>query len=95
MFTLDFRPRALKGLIKAKREDKLKINSILDILKDGNWAELDLKKIKGIERGYRLRVSRWRVLFSLFSKEKRIEIIDIFLKKGRKDYMKRMKLLKK
>ena len=95
MFALDFRPRALKGLIKAKREDQLKINSILDILKDGNWAELDLKKIRGVEGGYRLRVGRWRILFSLFSKEKRIEIIDIFLKKGRKDYMEKMKLLKK
>ena len=52
-----------------------------------------VKKIGGTEFGYRLRFRRWRILFALFSKEKRIEIVDIFLKKSKKDYLKRKKLL--
>jgi len=54
---------------------------------------LDIKKISGTENGYRLRVGRWRILFALFLKEKRIEIVDVFLKKGKEDYFKRIKLL--
>jgi len=42
---------------------------------------------------WRLRVGRWRILFALFDKEKRIEIVDIFLRKG-EDYKKRIKLIK-
>jgi hypothetical protein len=37
---------------------------------------------------------RWCILFALFLKEKRIEIVDIFLRKGEEDYKKRMKLIK-
>jgi len=51
-----------------------------------------LDKIEGTQRGYRFRVGRWRILFILFSAEKRIEIVDIFLKKRREDYRKRIKL---
>ena len=53
-----------------------------------------MKKISGTKFGYRLRVGRWRVLFALFQKEKRIEIVDIFLKKGERDYLRKMRLLK-
>jgi hypothetical protein len=49
--------------------------------------------VEGTKFGYRLRLGRWRILFVLFSKEKRIEIVDIFLKKGEKDYDKRRHLL--
>lgn len=50
------------------------------------------RKISGTKNGYRLRVGRWRILFVLFLKEKRIEIVDIFLKKGKQDYIKKIKL---
>jgi len=53
-----------------------------------------VKKLRNTEFGYRLRIGRWRILFALFSKEKRIEIVDIFLKKGREDYLKRRKLIR-
>lgn len=53
----------------------------------------DVKKISGTKYGYRLRVGRWRILFALFSREKRIEIVDIFLKQSKEDYAKRIKLL--
>jgi len=93
MFELYFRPRALKVLKKIKRDCQFKINSALDNLKLGRFNLLDLDKIDGIQDGYRLRVGRWRILFTLFSKGKRVEIVDIFLKKSREDYFKRRKLL--
>ncbi len=54
----------------------------------------NVKKIKGAKFGYRLRVGRWRILFALFSKERRIEVVDIFLKKGKENYLKRRRLLR-
>jgi len=93
MFEIYFRPRALKALKKIERDNQLRINSALDNLKLGKFNLLDLDKIEGTQRGYRLRVGRWRILFALFSKEKRIEIVDIFLKKGREDYERRKHLL--
>lgn len=50
---------------------------------------LDVKSIKGVKNGYRLRAGRYRVLFAIFIKKKLIKIVDIFLKKGEKDYRKR------
>ncbi len=94
MFKLDFREKALKILSRIQRGYQLKINSVLDDLKLGRFTVLDIKRIEGTKYGHRLRVGRWRVLFSLFSNEKRIEIVDIFLKKGKEDYEKRKYLLK-
>ncbi|MFH1564234.1 MAG: type II toxin-antitoxin system RelE/ParE family toxin [bacterium] len=50
---------------------------------------LNVKNIKGVKNGYRLRVGRYRVLFVIFTKEKLIKILDIFLKKGDNDYARR------
>ncbi len=93
MFELYFRPRALKVLEILERKIQVKINSALDDLKLGKFNLHDIKGIKGTEFGYRLRIGRWRVLFAVFSKEKRIEIVDIFLKKGDEDYGKRRRFL--
>jgi len=93
MFNIYFRPKALEVLKKIKREDQLKINSALDSLKLKKFNTLDLKRIKGTKNGWRLRVGRWRILFALFFKEKKIEIVDIFLRKEKEDYKKRIKLL--
>ncbi len=93
MFEVYFRPRALKVLEVIERKIQLKINSAIDDLKLGKFNLPDIKRIDGTRFGYRLRIGRWRILFALFQKEKRIEIVDIFLKKGKEDYTKRMKLL--
>ena len=94
MFDLYFRPRALRNLENLERKLQLKINSALDDLKSEKLDLHNIKKIEGTKFGYRLRIRRWRVLFALFSKEKRIEIVDIFLKKGRENYEKRRYLLR-
>ena len=48
-----------------------------------------VKKLGGNESRYRFRVGRWRVLFTLTANK--IQIYDIFLKKGRDDYHRRIK----
>jgi mRNA interferase RelE/StbE len=95
MFEIYFRPRALKTLRKIKRNDQLKINRALENLKTGKFNLLNIRKLKGVQQGYRLRVGEWRILFSLFDKEKRIEIVDIFSREGDADYKKRLDLLKR
>lgn len=94
MFELEFRPKALKSLRKVERKIQLEINSTLDNLKKGKFDLLDIKTIAGKRYGHRLRVGRWRILFSLLHKEKRIEVVDLFLKKGRDDYQRRTHLVK-
>lgn len=47
-----------------------------------------VKKFGGSEDRYRLRAGRWRILFVL--KDSEIEVADVFLKKGRGDYRKRL-----
>jgi mRNA interferase RelE/StbE len=95
MFEIYFRPRALKALKKIKRSDQLKINNALENLKAGKFNILNICKLKGTQQGYRLRVGEWRILFSLFDKEKMIEIVDIFSREGDADYKKRLDLLKR
>ena len=80
MFQLFFRPRARKILRALDRGIQLKVNSALDSLILGGFSSRDIKKIQGTKNGYRLRIDRWRILFALFSKEKRIEIVDISLR---------------
>ncbi len=53
---------------------------------DSQWFRR-VKKLGGSESRYRLRVGRWRILFTVKGGE--IEIADIFLKKGRSDYRRR------
>ncbi|MBZ1345296.1 MAG: hypothetical protein KY055_01470 [Candidatus Nealsonbacteria bacterium] len=81
-------------MTQIQRDYQLKINSALNDLKLGKFSGLDIKGIGGTKCGHRLRVGRWRILFSLFPKKKRIEIVDIFLKKGKEDYEKRKNLLR-
>ena len=94
MFKIVFKPRALKALAKAERKVQLAINSAAEKLQEGRFSLLDAKRIQRKKRGHRVRVGRWRILLNLFDKEKRIEIVDIFMKKGKADYQKRMKLLR-
>lgn len=91
---LEFRGRAFKILKSLPREVQLEINADLDTLCLGRFNELDIRKIKGTEQGYRMRVDRWRILFNLFSKERKVDVVDIFLKKSDSDYQKRKILLK-
>lgn len=93
MFEIEFKPRALKALSKTDRKMQLAISSAIDTLKQGKFDLLDMRGLRGKKYGHRVRVGRWRILFDLFFKQKCIKVVDIFLKKGKDDYKKRMHLL--
>ena len=91
--TVIIKPRAEREFVKLPNELKKKFYVALKELSVNPFTHSQVKKIKDTKFGYRLRLGRWRILFALFSTEKRIEIIDIFLKKGKEDYKKRKHLL--
>lgn len=93
MFRVYFASRADKELAELPQELKQRIYNELKVLSENPFLHPQVRKVEGTKFGYRLRIGRWRILFALFSKEKRIEIVDIFLKKGKEDYNKRRHLL--
>lgn len=58
--------RVLKQLGKLEDDVKHRILDVLRIFRDeGFSAKLDLKKLRGYKKHYRLRVGKYRVLFEL------------------------------
>jgi len=94
MFQVSFTHRADKEFAELPQKIKQKLYTEIKKLSENPFSHRQVRKIEGIKMGYRLRLGRWRILFALFSKEKRIEIVDTFLKKGKEDYNKRKYLLK-
>ena len=93
MYKVIIKPQAERQFAKLPAEFKEKFYEELKKLSADPFVRHQTKKIQGTKTGYRLRLGRWRILFALFSKEKRIEVVDIFLKKGNEDYKKRKHLL--
>lgn len=92
MFKVVINPRAEREFAKLHGDLRQKFYEEFKKLEINPFKHPQVKKIKNTKFGYRLRIGRWRILFALFLKEKKIEIIDIFLKKGKEDYSKRTKL---
>ena len=91
MFKVVLKPRAEKEFNKLPRNLKQKFFEELQKLSISPFSQR-IKKLRGTDFGYRFRVGRWRILFALFGQEKKIEIVDIFLKKGKSDYSRRLDL---
>lgn len=89
MYRVYFRSQALKALESLQKSAQRKIVSALKEMAQGRWEGVDLKKVKGVEHGWRLRVGRWRVLYLVVTKNKTIEVVDIFLKKSESDYLRK------
>lgn len=86
MTKISLRPRAIEGLKIASEEYRRRLNETLDILKHGSFPP-HTKKLGGKVDGYRTRVGGWRILFIINDSD--IDVVDIFLKKGRDDYRRR------
>ncbi len=92
MFQIIIKPKAEKEFVKLPVNLKQDFFSEFKKLAVSPFQQ-SVKKIKGTEFGYRIRIGRRRVLFALFLKEKRIEIVDIFMEKNKSDYARKRKLL--
>ena len=62
------------------------IETLGSLTNDVHWYRR-VKKLKGTKDQYRFRIGRWRVLFLLINN--RVEVLDIFMKKGEEDYRRR------
>ena len=92
MYKVVFKSRAEKIFGKLDRKTQQQIVVEVEKLAQDPFSKSNVKKISGTEYGYRLRVSRWRILYSLQADKKLIEVIDLFMKKDRKDYLVRRRL---
>ena len=93
MFEVHLTKRAEREFAELPDILKQKFYKEFEHLSSNPFIRSQVKKLQGTGNGYRLRIGRWRILFALFPKEKRIEVVDIFMKKGKEDYQKRKKLL--
>ena len=82
MFAIDWKPKALKQLIKIKNDTEIdKIRQAVNTLTDLPTAK-NVKTLTNHPYGYRLRVGNYRVLFDANTD---IQIIDIQEVKKRDD----------
>lgn len=79
MFELFFSNKAEKELRNLDRKLLEKISALLEVLKDSPLPikEYDLKKISGTENLYRVRLSDYRVVYSVYWNDKRVNILKI------------------
>lgn len=87
MTKIILRPRALVGFEKAPKEVRVNIKIAIETLRKGLFP-FHTKKLGGYKNGYRTRVGKWRILFVLENGE--ADIADIFLKKEKGDYRRRL-----
>lgn len=73
-----------------KKLDKLTQQIILDavaVLARNPFDTAQIKKIVGVKQNaFRLRVGRWRILYIVLTKQERLEVVDLFIRRGRDDY---------
>jgi len=65
MFEILIEEDAIKELSKLQKKSKDKIIEKLKLLEKGFSPLLDIKKLKGYQNHYRLRVGKFRILFFL------------------------------
>ncbi len=88
MFGISFSSHGDRAFNKIPADIQQRIIEVLESLVcDALWYRR-VKKLQGTENQYRLRIGRWRVLFLL--EEKKMKVLDIFLKKGKEDYRRRV-----
>lgn len=93
MYSIIFTPQVKRIFSKLdKKSQSLILHSLEKLAKDP-FKKSNVKKLKNYGAIYRLRISRWRILYILFTFDKIIEVEDIFMKKGNQDYRKRFSMI--
>lgn len=87
MFRIFFSSHGTRAFENAPQNVKDEIIQELESVADDVLWYRRVKKLRGSEDRYRLRVGRWRVLFLLEGKD--MEVRDVFIKKGSEDYRRR------
>lgn len=84
MFHILFSSHSDRAFQHVPQEIRQHIMDKLESLATDDFWYRRVKKLHGVEDQYRLRIGRWRILFSLT--DNKLEILDIFMKKGKEDY---------
>ena len=77
VYEVEFSPRARKDFKELNRQIKERIKEAIE----GIPLRGDIKKLKGFEDRFRLRVGDWRILYSLDKKERKVVISEILPRK--------------
>ena len=76
MYRVKYHKNVVKFLQKQDKKIVKKIVEIFDILKVNlDFSKFDIKELKGFENIYRLRVSKYRIIFEVRDNELLIEVI--------------------
>lgn len=83
VFTSRFE-RTFKKLDTATQQ--IIVDAIMTLAQDP-FSSGQIKRIVGVKQNaFRLRVGRWRVLYLVLTKQETLEVVDLFMRKGRDDY---------
>ena len=74
-YTVRFQPKAKKALISASTADRLRITAAIELLRENPLPPKALK-LKGRD-GYRIRVGKYRIIYSFDGTELVIIVLDI------------------
>ena len=88
MFRIFFSSHGDRTFGKAPKNIQQEIVETLESLAQDKFWYRRVRKLEGSENRYRLRIARWRILFSVSGQE--LEVMDVFMKKGSEDYRRRM-----
>ena len=88
MFRISFSSHGDRSFNKMPQDIQQRTIQALESLANDAFWYRRVKKLQGTEDQYRFRTGRWRVLF-VFQGDG-IEILDIFLRKERSDYRRRL-----
>lgn len=87
MFEVVFKTRAVRIFKKLDRKTQNDILKCLEQISFSPYAFPGLKKLKSAkEKAFRVKVSRWRVVYIIVSDQNIVEVIDIFMRKEKSDY---------
>ena len=91
MYEIVFWKRFVRALKKIEPNAQREIVEAIERLADNPYDDRDVKPLAGTkEPYYRLRISRWRVIYLIIRDDKVIEVVDVFMKKSEADYRKRL-----
>ncbi len=72
---------------KLNSRDQKRIDRAVSLLVDDPFLCVNIESIKGVrEKAFRLRVGRYRVVYFVITKDFVVEVLGLFLKKGKEDY---------
>jgi mRNA interferase RelE/StbE len=83
MFKVFISPRARRDLKKVPEEILPLVAEVIDSLEFSFYPEhRDVKKLRGLKSGYRIRIGDWRILYFVDFEGKAIYISNILPRKG-------------